>query len=98
MRFRVVGIPHTVTKLQHWAYAFMKKVLHFLPDDGQRRARSHPLRFGNDVMTVEYGIDYNGTFAKYRVFESYAHMHKIWVRTAATTRMAAFMMPSSRTT
>jgi len=33
---------------------------------------------GSDVLTCEYGIGYNGTFAKYRVFESYAHMHKIW--------------------
>ena len=33
---------------------------------------------GNDVMVVEYGIGYNGTFAQYRVFESYAHQAKIW--------------------
>ena len=37
---------------------------------------------GNDVMTVEYGIGYNGTFAQHRVFESYAHMHKIWAADA----------------
>ena len=31
-----------------------------------------------DLLTVEYGIGYNGTFSNFRVFESYAHMHKIW--------------------
>lgn len=29
-------------------------------------------------LSVEYGIGYTGTFAKYRVFESYAHMHYIY--------------------
>jgi glycosyltransferase involved in cell wall biosynthesis len=28
-------------------------------------------------MSVEYGIGYTGTFSKYRVFESYAHMHYV---------------------
>lgn len=28
-----------------------------------------------DLMTVEFGIGYGGTFAKYRVWESYAWMH-----------------------
>ncbi len=30
------------------------------------------------VQVVEYAIGYTGTFAKYRVFASYSHMHKIW--------------------
>ena len=31
-----------------------------------------------EVMTVEYGVGYHGTFADYRVFESYAWMHMIY--------------------
>jgi glycosyltransferase involved in cell wall biosynthesis len=32
----------------------------------------------SDTFAVEYGIGYNGTYAQYRVFESYSHMHRIW--------------------
>ncbi len=31
-----------------------------------------------DHMSVEFGIGYGGTFANYRVFESYAWMHSIY--------------------
>jgi glycosyltransferase involved in cell wall biosynthesis len=30
-----------------------------------------------DHMSVEYGIGYTGVFSRYRVFESYAHMHYV---------------------
>lgn len=31
-----------------------------------------------DNQTVEPGIGYDGTFSKYRVFESYSHMHNVY--------------------
>jgi len=31
-----------------------------------------------DLMTVEFGVGYGGTFSKYRVFESYAWMHTVY--------------------
>ena len=35
-----------------------------------------------DLMTVEFGIGYPGTFSKYRVFESYAWMHTVYGTTS----------------
>lgn len=42
-------------------------------------------RFQNRMMPVEYGIGYRGVTCKYRVFESYSHMHKIYGLTAGDT-------------
>jgi glycosyltransferase involved in cell wall biosynthesis len=38
-------------------------------------ARSLPL-----MMAVEYGIGYEGTFSRYRCFESYSHLHTVWAK------------------
>jgi glycosyltransferase involved in cell wall biosynthesis len=35
-------------------------------------------QLNSSVLPVEYAIGYNGTTTNYRVFPSYAHMHKIW--------------------
>lgn len=40
------------------------------------------------LMAVEFGIGYSGTFAKYRVFESYAWMHAIYATQAGTAHDA----------
>lgn len=50
-------------------------------------------------MTVEFGIGYPGTFAKYRVFESYAWMHTIYgtearVASAADGRFFDAVIPA----
>lgn len=33
---------------------------------------------GKDMFVVEYGVGYSGVFSKFRVFESYAQMHKVY--------------------
>ena len=33
---------------------------------------------GKDVLPVEFGVGYRGVFTKYRVFESYAHMARVY--------------------
>lgn len=33
---------------------------------------------GHEVAIVEHGVSHDGTFAPFRIFDSYAHMHKTW--------------------
>lgn len=41
-------------------------------------------------MTVEYGIGYEGTFAKYKVYESYAWMHAMYGKTGPSATNGDF--------
>ena len=73
--------------MSHSACAFTMKVLHFCQ---MMHSLGHEgIHYGmdDDVMTVEYGIGYNGTFSKYRAFESYTHMPRFGVLKAASTPM-----------
>lgn len=74
------------SNLPHWQY-FNARVIEEIGKRKQEKdficliggysqkiiADAHP-----DLISVEFGIGYPGTFAKFRVFESYAWMHSIY--------------------
>lgn len=84
-------------RLPHWR-AFNERVIEGI----RRRAQPHdficvigghaskPIADAlPHMMTVEFGIGYGGTFAKYRVWESYAWMHTVYGAATAGNPNAA---------
>lgn len=68
------------TKASYWIDKYAEKgdFLCVIGGDAQK-----PATFNKEkLLVVEYGIGYYGTFAPFRVFESYAHMHHCYGREA----------------
>lgn len=48
-------------------------------------AQSSIARSAPELMSVEFGVGYHGTFSQYRVFESHSHMHAVYAAQAKSS-------------